>query len=161
MNATKLRRFGLGALATSSILFQTATPVRADHGDGNHYQVVNLVSDVAEWALLQDPDLVNAWGIAFSATSPFWISDNETGKATLYSVTYDTMGDVQVVKFPPPPNGPLVVSIPGEGNPTGQLFNTDAGTGAFNGDLFIFASEDGTISGWRGALGNSAETLVP
>ena len=50
-----------------------------------------------------------------------------------------------------------MVGIPGEGNPTGQLFN---GTGAFNGDLFIFASEDGTISGWRGDLLTSAETLV-
>ena len=43
---------------------------------------------------------------------------------------------------------------------TGQLFNSKAGTGAFNGDLFLFVSEDGTVSGWRGALGTAAETLV-
>ena len=30
----------------------------------------------------------------------------------------------------------------------------------FNGDRFIFATRDGTISGWRGALGASAELLV-
>ncbi len=35
-----------------------------------------------------------------------------------------------------------------------------AAAGAFNGDNFVFASEDGTISGWRGALGTAAETLV-
>jgi uncharacterized protein (TIGR03118 family) len=51
----------------------------------------------------------------------------------------------------------LEVTIPGEGNPTGQLFNN---TAAFHGDLFIFASEDGTISGWRGALGTTAEVLA-
>jgi uncharacterized protein (TIGR03118 family) len=53
---------------------------------------------------------------------------------------------------------PLEVSIPGDGTPTGQVFN---GTDAFHKDLFIFASEDGTISGWRPALGTDAETLVP
>jgi uncharacterized protein (TIGR03118 family) len=33
-------------------------------------------------------------------------------------------------------------------------------TGSFNGDIFIFAGEDGTISGWRGALGTTAELLT-
>ena len=50
----------------------------------------------------------------------------------------------------------LVVTIPGDGSVTGQLFNPGSG---FNGDNFLFVSEDGTISGWRGALGTSAETL--
>ena len=45
----------------------------------------------------------------------------------------------------------------GDGVPTGQLFNTTPG---FNGDAFIFAGEDGTISGWRGALGTTAELLI-
>jgi uncharacterized protein (TIGR03118 family) len=40
------------------------------------------------------------------------------------------------------------------------VFNTAAGTGAFNGDLFLFASATGTIAGWRGALGTTAETLL-
>jgi uncharacterized protein (TIGR03118 family) len=102
-------------------------------------------------ALLQDTNLVNAWGISFNATSPFWISDNGSGLSTLYAVTYDTNGTVHVAKQS------LAVGIPGEGNPTGQLFN---GTGAFHGDIFIFAGEDGTISGWRGALGTTAELLV-
>jgi uncharacterized protein (TIGR03118 family) len=116
-----------------------------------HYRQSNLVSDIPGLAMLDDPDLVNAWGISFSPTSPFWISDNGTGKSTLYAVTNDALGMVHVAK-----QG-LVVTIPGEGNPTGQLFN---GTGGFHGDIFIFASEDGTISGWRGALGTAAEVLV-
>jgi uncharacterized protein (TIGR03118 family) len=50
-----------------------------------------------------------------------------------------------------------VVNIPGEGNPTGQLFN---GTPSFRTNLFVFVSEDGTISGWRPALGVNAEILA-
>ncbi len=90
-----------------------------------------------------DPDLINPWGISFSATSPFWISDNGSGKATLYN----SIGVKQA----------LVVSMPSGSEPiTGQVFN---GTASFNADTFVFASENGTITGWRGGLGTTAETL--
>ena len=136
--------FGLTAALASSALW-------ADSAGAQHYQQVNLISDVAGAAQLQDPDLVNPWGISFSSTSPFWVSDNGTGKSTLYSVTNDSLGDMVVAK------SALIVSIPGEGTATGQLFN---GTGQFHGDVFIFASEDGVISGWRPGLGTNAEVLV-
>src|SRR5258706_3536763 len=113
-----------------------------------HYRQTNLVADLPGVALLQDTNLVNAWGVSFGATSPFWISDNGTGLATLYSVTNDSSGAPHVSK------APLEVAIPGEGNPTGQAFNN---LGGFNGDLFLFVSEDGTVSGWRPALGIAAE----
>ena len=142
------RHPGLLALAA---LLTTVWTAPAEDGQGEHYRQLNLVSDVAGAAILQDTNLVNAWGISFSATSPFWISDNGTGLATLYAVTNDALGSLHVVK-----QG-LQVSIPGEGNPTGQLFNN---TPAFHGDIFIFASEDGTISGWRSALGTTAEVLA-
>jgi uncharacterized protein (TIGR03118 family) len=116
-----------------------------------HYTQINLVSDLAGVALLQDTNLVNAWGISFSSTSPFWVSANGTGLALLYSVTNDASGAPHVTKVS------REIGIPGEGTPTGQLFNN---TGGFHGDIFIFGSEDGTISGWRPALGNSAETLT-
>src|SRR5579884_3276239 len=45
----------------------------------------NLVSDGAVPAATIDPQLVNPWGISFSPTSPFWISDNGTGVTTLYN----------------------------------------------------------------------------
>ena len=106
----------------------------------------NLVSDIPGMAANTDPNLKNPWGISFSPTSPFWVSDNATGLATLY----DSSGAPR----------PLVVSIPlpggGSAAPTGQVFN---GPGAFSDDLFIFATEDGTIAGWRGSLGTTAETL--
>ena len=143
----------LGLFLAAALLTLACMPASA-WGDGDRdgeYQQTNLVSDLPGVALLQDTNLVNAWGMSFSATSPFWISDNGSGLSTLYAVTYNTNGTVKVVK-----QG-LQVGIPGEGNPTGQLFNS---TGGFHGDIFIFAGEDGTISGWRGALGTTAELLV-
>ena len=40
------------------------------------------------------------------------------------------------------------------------MFNSHAAA-AFGGDVFLFVSEDGTVSGWRGALGTTAEVLAP
>src|SRR5437773_11693179 len=119
----RLRRVSLVGLVALLTLARMSSPAKSDHGNSerqnsaNHYQQINLVSDIPGLAILDDSDLVNAWGISFSTTSPFWISDNGTGKTTLYAITYDALGVVQVAK-----QG-LFVNIPGEGNPTGQLFN--------------------------------------
>ncbi len=116
---------------------------------------VNLVSDdlTKHPAQLQDPDLVNAWGLSFGPTSPLWVSDNGTGLSTLYQIDPTTDATSQLG---------LVVTIPGVagGNPSGQAFNFLSASGAFNKDNFLFVSEDGTISGWRGALGTTAEVLA-
>jgi uncharacterized protein (TIGR03118 family) len=136
-------------LSLASAVFTFASIARADD---NKYQQVNLISDLPGTALLQDTNLVNAWGISFGPATPFWVSDNGTGLSTLYSVTNDSTGTPHVNRVP------LVVRIPGDGTPTGQAFNS---FGGFNGDIFLFVSEDGTVSGWRPALGTSAETLVP
>ena len=129
-------------------------PMRAA-ADHDHYQQLNLVSDQPGVAILQDTNLVNSWGMSFSSKSPFWISDNGSGLATLYAVTNDSQGMLHVSKVG------LEVTIPGDGSATGQFFNTLSASGAFHGDLFIFVNEDGTISGWRQALGTAAEVLVP
>ena len=115
------------------------------------FSVTNLVTDdqLANPAVITDSNLVNAWGISFSPTSPFWVSSNEKGLAVLYRV--DPVTNV-------PTKVGLEVTIPGAGNPTGQVFANVSGN--FNGDLFLFVSEDGTVSGWRGALGTNAETLA-
>ncbi len=44
----------------------------------------NLVSDVSGKAYITDANLQNPWGVAFSATSPFWISNQGSGISTLY-----------------------------------------------------------------------------
>ncbi len=113
--------------------------------------VTNLVTDDqgAYPALITDPSLFNAWGVSSSPSSPFWVSDNGAGVATLYQVDHVTNATTKSA---------LTVSIPGDGSVTGQVFNASSAT-SFNGNLFLFVSEDGTISGWRGALGTTAETL--
>jgi uncharacterized protein (TIGR03118 family) len=115
------------------------------------YVPINLVSDVAGVGQVQDTNLVNGWGISYHPTFPFWVSDNGTGVTTLYAVTNDASG------APHASIVPLVVSIPGDGSVSGQVANNST---EFNGDIFLFVSEDGTVSGWRPDLGNAAETLA-
>jgi len=108
------------------------------------YLQSNLVSDLAGLAAVTDTNLVNPWGMAFSSSGPFWISDNGDGLSTVYNST----GAIQslVVTIPPPA---------GQTNPaapSGILFNSvtgfaGAGTAAAK---FIFSTEDGTISAWSG-----------
>ena len=114
---------------------------------GNVYAVQNLVSDGSIPASHIDPMLVNAWGLAASSTSPWWVADNGTNVSTLYDATGNPR--------------PLIVSVPGA--PTGTVFYGGAGfvvTGAGSA-RFIFAAEDGTISAWAPALGTQSKVVVP
>jgi uncharacterized protein (TIGR03118 family) len=86
----------------------------------------------------QDANLVNAWGLAFNPMGFVWISDNHSGKATVYDATGKPLALVVTV---PTPAGGTPPSAP-----TGQVFN--GVTTDFKGDLFIFSTEDGTVSGW-------------
>ena len=139
---------------TADYFFYRETPLRAGddrgHDDDTFYRPAFLVSAQPGSALVLDTNLVNAWGVSFSPTSTFWVNDNGAGRATLDAVTNDSSGLPHVAK-----QG-LEVTIPGAGNPSGQVFNN---TTNFHGDAFLFVSEDGTISGWRGALGTAAEVL--
>jgi uncharacterized protein (TIGR03118 family) len=103
------------------------------------YDQTNLVSNAAGPAPKTDSNLVNAWGLARSSTTPWWVSDNGTGRSTLY----DGTGTAQ------PSTTPLVVIVPGA--PTGTVFNGSADFALAPGKSarFLFASEDGTISGWN------------
>ena len=106
-----------------------------------HYKQTNLISDIPGMAAVTDPNLVNPWGISRSSTSPWWVSDNGPGLATLYT------GAGAAV--------PLVVTIPGadggSGTPTGQIFNGSQDFQIAPGKpaLFLFVTEDGTVSGWN------------
>jgi uncharacterized protein (TIGR03118 family) len=118
---------------------------RADHDDFV-YKQTNLVSDGAVPAQTTDPQLKNPWGIAAIPGAPFWISDNATGVSTLY----DGQGHIVplTVTIPPPagsPAGTLAAPTGIVWNPNGQKFLLAAGQPA----LFIFATEDGTISAWN------------
>lgn len=133
------------ALVTGLFLVTFALPSHAVL-----FNIDNLVTDdqSAHAAQITDAGLINAWGLSYAPTGPFWVSANGTGTSPLYSVDPATQATSKLA---------LTVTIPGAGNVTGQVFN---GTSAFNGDRFLFVSEDGTVSGWRPALGTTAETLA-
>ncbi len=107
------------------------------------YRQVNLVSDMSGVAPITDPNLVNPWGIAFGPSGPFWIANNHTGVATIY----DGAGQPEslIVTIPPPPGGAPPSA------PTGIVFNPTSGFELVPGApaIFLFATEDGTISGWN------------
>ncbi|HEX3252694.1 MAG TPA: TIGR03118 family protein [Pyrinomonadaceae bacterium] len=127
-------------------------PIKAV-GPSQFYAQHNLVSDIAGLADHTDPNLVNAWGLDAGPTTPWWISDNGTGKATLYNVSSGAI---------------TIFTVPGaggaQGNPTGLVFNggsgfvVNNGVGAPSAARFIFSSEDGTISAFKG---NPIVTVVP
>lgn len=154
---TGLRLLAIAAAFSAVFALSTQAAPRA-HASQGFYRQTNLVSDLPGVAQVTDEHLVNAWGIVHGPTTPFWISDNGTGFSTLYNGAG--------MPFPPPPNGPLVVTIPPPGGspegttaaPTGVVFNGTQGfvvslltpTGLKSGPAaFIFATEDGTISGWN------------
>ncbi|HEX6706374.1 MAG TPA: TIGR03118 family protein [Albitalea sp.] len=114
------------------------------------FNVMPLVTDnqAAHPAQITDSGLINAWGISFGPSSPFWVSAEGTGTSPLYRVDPLTQATTKLG---------LTVTVPG--HPTGQVFNSGAASGAFNGNLFLFVSTDGAISGWRGSLGTTAEVL--
>ncbi len=125
-----------GLLAAALIMFHV-NPAAAV----TTYEVTNLVSDVAGFAAITDPNLVNPFGVTHSATSPFWVANAGTSKATLYA------GDVSST---PLSVFPLVVSV--AGGPTGIVFNptSDFVVGGSGPARFIFSNLNGTIAGWNG-----------
>ena len=124
-----------------------------------HYTQVNLVANTSGIAPVTDPNLVNPWGLSRSSGSAWWVSDNGSGLSTLYN------GAGAIV--------PLVVNIP-KSDPTSTTFPTGTPTGTIaNGSKtdfllapddpadFLFATIDGTISGWNPAVGATAGSTPP
>jgi uncharacterized protein (TIGR03118 family) len=124
---------GRVALLSMAILFVVAPGV----GAFAQYTQTNLVST------RRDANLINGWGLAYLPTSPFWVSDNGTGRSSIYNSAGNRL---------------LVVTVPpaksGMGSPTGMVANTTSGfvvsqNSKSGSALFIFDSLDGTISGWN------------
>jgi uncharacterized protein (TIGR03118 family) len=115
---------------------------------GSAYRQTNFVSDVPGIAFIEDPLLVNPWGISMAATSPFWVSNAGTSTSTLYR------GDVGGVVFFKN-TGLTGITIPGQ-LPTGTVANPTAADFVVPGACatapcganFIFASITGNIVGW-------------
>jgi uncharacterized protein (TIGR03118 family) len=137
-----------GALAGACLGLSTLSPIAlADDAlhqrGGGIYALTPLVSDGAVVAAFNDPNLKNGWGVAFNPNGFVWVAANGSGKSTLY----DGSGKPQS----------LVVSIPGAGGgsgaPTGIVFSGSSDFVVSRNGLsaparFIFAGEDGTLTGW-------------
>src|SRR6267142_3016354 len=114
-----------------------------------HYTQTNLVSDLSGQAANRDGNLVNPWGLARSSTSPWWINNNGTGTSALFNGSGNAfpIASPLVVTVPPPKNSPAGT----KSTPTGIVFNgsTDFAVATGKPAIFIFVTEDGTISGWN------------
>jgi uncharacterized protein (TIGR03118 family) len=126
------------------------------------YHLTNLTSNqFDEHPANTDPLLVNAWALARSATSPWWVTDNLSGWSTLYNAA----GTPQALRvlIPTAGNGPVEpAGANGIGTPTGMVFNgskTDFQVGGVA-SSFIFDTLDGTISAWPGLNKNLATLKV-
>jgi uncharacterized protein (TIGR03118 family) len=114
------------------------------------YTQTNLVTNT------QDPNLLNAWGLAYSSTSPFWVSNERTGTSTVY----DANGTIVslVVTVPPGASGGK------KGTPAGIVANPTSGfvisqNGTSGPATFIFSTLDGTISGWNSSV-NATNAVI-
>jgi uncharacterized protein (TIGR03118 family) len=148
-----------GLLAASFLPSPLTIPATAQQGNdivpaipsipaGSAYRQTNLISDVAGLAPVQDPLLVNPWGITATASSPFWVANN--GTSTTQLLKGDVGGSPFVLNV-----SPQTVTIPG-GLPTGTVANPvstefvlpGACASAPCGANFLFASITGNITGW-------------
>ncbi len=139
---------GLAAIAAATaavaIAVPAATAAAAAHPPRNDFHQTNLISNLTtQHAKVVDPNLKNPWGLALLPASPLWIADNNSGKASVYTVA---PGGATTA------NAGLVVTVPGAA-PTGQVANAGSGfvvkTKAGMGPaLFMFSSESGNITAW-------------
>jgi uncharacterized protein (TIGR03118 family) len=125
--------------------------------NGNSFRQTNIVSDGTVPAETIDPNLINPWGISTPGPNgPFWISDNNAGVTTFYTLDGAKVGQKDIA----PPLGQM-----GAGTPTGQVFNSTQGfditqNGVTAPALFIFATEDGTISGWSPSVNPNSSVIA-
>ena len=130
-------------IAKMAVLSLVAMTLLSLSATAQSFTVNWLVSDIdSVGSQPTDPDLVNPWGFVASSTGPWWVSDNGSGKLTLYNGTGVKQGLIV--------NVPQWDMSPG-GNPSGQIFNTtqDFKLPNNNPAAFIVSTEDGTIQGWN------------
>lgn len=139
----------------------TPTPTPAPTPAPTAYSVTNLVSDQAGMAKVQDPNLVNAWGLVIAPNHPAWVADNGTNKSTLY----DGNGAIQSLVVSIPPGQSTMNFAGGAANPTGIVFNGTTGFVVSQGGVsaaasFIYVGEEGTIAGWSHSVNATTAVTV-
>jgi uncharacterized protein (TIGR03118 family) len=155
MNSLHKGRYARASAAVGLMLAFAMFGQTAEAQTTQHYKQTNLTSNQASLAPIMDGGLVNSWGLARSSTSPWWVADNGTGLSTLYNATGEKQG--------------LVVTIPSgdtqtpTGTPTGTVFNGDSSAFMLapgKAAVFLFVTEDGTISGWSPGVSLTQAMIV-
>jgi uncharacterized protein (TIGR03118 family) len=161
--ATRLAVFACAlALGTSTFADPGNSGNSGNAGNPGHsrnagaYAVTNLVSNLPGMASNQDANLLNGWGIVAGPTTPFWVSDNGSGHASVY----DGTGALRLTVVVP------AVSGPDSGVPTGVVFNLGASpassdflvAGPGTAARFMWSTEDGGIAAWPG--GTTTATIM-
>ncbi|HEY2662524.1 MAG TPA: TIGR03118 family protein [Caulobacteraceae bacterium] len=124
---------------------------------GTDFQVANLIADRPNIAPTTDPDLVNAWGLSSAPGGPLWVANNGTGTSTVYDPnSFAKLG--LTVSIPGPDGGPAA--------PTGTVFTSLTASdfavsqgGKTGHSIFLFDTEDGTISGWSPSV-NGTQAII-
>lgn len=119
----------------------------SDSHPSTTYKQTNLVSNIPALAATTDSTLLNAWGIARSSSSGWWVNANGSGVSNVYNGA----------GAPFPLATPLVVTIPpplggvSPSAPTGIVSNSTSDFEIVAGQpaRFIFVTEDGTVSAWN------------
>lgn len=128
-----------------AILITTLTTWSLVFANAQQYLRTDLTTDsstVSKTGAFIDQNLINSWGLARGSGSPWWVADNGTGLSTLYDATGKPRSLVVTI---PTPDGT------GTAAPTGAVFNSTSAFQVAAGAkaLFLFVTEDGTISGWN------------
>ena len=106
---------------------------------------LDLVSDQANTALITDPKLIDAWGVAVNpASGNFWVANNRSNTATFYG------GDVSGSPFT---KNALEVQIPFDA-PSGAVFNSTNGFTLSDSSpsQFVVAEETSWAAAWNQGL---------
>jgi uncharacterized protein (TIGR03118 family) len=141
-----MHRFVLAAFAAAIAAALLVVGAAPGARPGNHYKVTPLASDVPGLAPATDANLKNTWGLARGAATPWWIANNATASASVYtgSGTRVDIGGQPAQGVPGDPTGAVFSGIPGQF----EVGTTTSPT-TLDKSNFIFDSEDGTISAWR------------
>src|SRR2546423_5271448 len=128
---------------------------------GTRYRQTNLVSDIPGFALIQDPLVVNSWGVTFTSSSPFWLANNGTSTSSLYR---GDVGSIVFFKQPGMPNitipetPPSITGTVANSGGTSDFFVTSGSASARAN--FLFASLSGKIYGWSPNVPAAGSTVA-
>jgi uncharacterized protein (TIGR03118 family) len=150
----------MGIVCSVAVVFVAGLRSLAGPGQGEVaappqrvYEPTNLTSNGSTEATNTDPQLLHPWGLAFEATGIARVANNGNGLST----AYNELGVAQLPDITIP--GPVGSQLPS--HPTGVVFNSGLGfevsMGVVSGaSVLIFATQEGTISGWNPLVNNAA-----